>query len=248
MRRTLLVLAVAVIVMIAGIGVEILLALRRDYLPTEPVLDVRGEFGGPSDPQLRFAVLGDSTSVGVGVDSHELAYPYLLADRLADRGRRVVLRTFGVSGARVDDILREQVAQAEQFDPDLVFVGIGANDVTHVTSLNEIRRDIGVVIDRLLATGATVVVAGPPDMRADAWHEPLRSIAGWQGRRVAAAIEAEGEARGVATVPLAKQTGPFFQAEPDLAFSADAFHPGRAGYERWADAIYPYLEHALAEH
>ena len=246
-KRALFALLVAVILLAAIIGVEVFAALRREYLPTEPALDVKGEFGSASDPQLRFAVLGDSTSVGVGVDSHEHAYPYLLAQWLAERDRHVVLRTFGVSGARVENVLAEQVAQAEEFDPDLVFVGIGANDVTHATSLGDIRRDIGIVLDRLLATGATVVLAGAPDMRADAWLEPLRSIAGWQGRRVTSAIEAEGRARGVTIVPLAKETAPFFEAEPELANSADEFHPGRAGYRRWAEVIYPYLERALAE-
>lgn len=222
-----------------------MLALRRDYLPTEPALDVRGELGDPDDPELRFAVLGDSTSVGVGVDSHVHAYPYLLAERLAEGGRHVVLETFGVSGARAAGMRAEQYPRAQDFRPDLVFIGIGANDVTHLTSLDDVQRDVGVVIDGFLELGATVVVAGAPDMRADAWFEPLRSLAGWQGRRVAAAVEAAAAERGVPAVPLAVETGPFFEAEPDLAYSSDLFHPGRGGYGKWAEVIYPYLEKAL---
>lgn len=221
------------------------MAVRRDYLPTEPVLDVRGEFGDPGDPELRFAVLGDSTSAGVGVDTHAHAYPYLLAERLAGGGRFVVLETFGISGARAEGVRTEQLPRALDFRPDLVFIGIGANDVTHLTPLDEVERDVGATIDELLELGATVVVAGAPDMRADAWFEPLRSLAGWRGRRVAAAVEVAAAERSVTAVPLAKETGPFFEAEPGLAYSSDLFHPGRGGYAKWAEVIHPFLERAL---
>ncbi len=234
------------IVLAAVVGAEVFLALRRDYLPTNPVLDVGGDFGSGAK-RLRFVVLGDSTAAGVGAGSAAKAYPTLLAQRLAADGRTVRLIDLGVSGARVADVLSDQVPRALEARPDLVFVGMGANDVTHATSLGAIREDSGAILGRLDTTGATVVVAGPPDMRAPAFLEPLRSIAGWRGRAVARAIEDVAARRGVTAVELARVTGPLFAKDPDRYHSADDFHPSADGYVLWADAIYPVLEDALTD-
>ncbi len=246
LKRTLLSILAVAVALAAMIGVEIVLALRREYLPTEPVLDVNGEFGAPGDPELHFVVLGDSTSAGVGVERREEAYPWTLAERLAAEGHRVTLETFGISGARVADVLEDQVPKAVSADPDLIFVGIGANDVVHLTPLGDVKRDFATVLDRLVAeTDAEVVIAGAPDMRASAWHEPLRSLSGWRGRVVTGAMEEVAREKGVTVVPLAKITGPFFASDGDEAYSADLFHPGVRGYMHWADAIWPYLRSVL---
>jgi lysophospholipase L1-like esterase len=233
------------LLLVLVVGVEILIALRRDYLPTEPALEIGGSFGDEDATVLRFTVLGDSTGAGVGAGDAEHAYPTLLARRLSSLGYRVELRSHAISGARVAGVLNEQVEKAVQDSPDLVFVGIGANDVTHVTSLDEVEDDMASIIGKLRATGAAVVVAGAPDMRAAAFLEPLRSIAGWRGRRIADAIADAARSMDVAVVPLAKKTAPFFVEDPDAHYSSDLFHPSARGYARWADAIYPYLEAAL---
>lgn len=227
------------------LGLEIVLALRRTYLPTDPVMKLGGRFGAPDDRPLSFVVLGDSTAAGLGAGDSADAYASVLARRLADTGRRVDLLALGVSGARIHDLLIEQVPQAVQAHPDLVFVGIGANDVTHLTPLYTIEKDTRSMLERLKATGATVVLAGPPDMRARAWLEPLRTLAGWRGRQVADTMAAVARDEGVPVVPLAQQAGAFFAAHPETVYAEDDFHPGPVGYRAWADAIYPVLHAAL---
>lgn len=246
-KRTLFWLLAAVIALAAMVGVEIVLALRREYLPTEPVLDVSGQFGAPNRSPLHFVVLGDSTSAGVGAGTPENAYPWTLAERLAAEGNYVTLETFGVSGARVAGVLSDQVPKALAANPDLIFVGIGANDVVHLTKLDDIRRDFADVLDQLKGTDADLVVAGPPDMRAAAWYEPLRSLSGWRGRIVEAAMAEVAQSKGVTVVPLAKITGPFFAEDGDAAYSDDLFHPGVRGYGHWADAIFPYLKDEITD-
>ncbi len=227
------------------LGVEIYLAYNRQYLATTPALELGGTFGPADGEPLTFVVLGDSTAAGLGAGSPEHAYASVLSDRLGERGWRVELVAHGVSGARVRDVLIDQTPLVEIADADLIFVGIGANDATHLTSLDSIREDMAKTLDRLLATGATVVVAGPPDMRAHAWLEPLRSIVGWRGRQIADAIEDVATERGVPVVPLAELAGPYFATNPEDAYAADDFHPGPGGYRAWADAIFPVLLRAL---
>lgn len=242
-RRTLLVVAALVVVVAVVLGVEVWLALRREYLPSDPPLDLNASFGPTDGAPLNFVVMGDSTSAGIGSGGAANAYPTLLARRLAaDTGRRVKLTVLGVSGARTADVLDDQVPKLAALDPDLVFIGIGANDVTHLTPLDEIKEDMRAILEAVADTGADVAVAGAPDMRVYAWHQPLRYLTYLRGLQVADAIEAVAHERDVAVVELAEETGHFFADEPVAHFSEDEFHPSALGYQRWADAIYPVLE------
>jgi lysophospholipase L1-like esterase len=193
-----------------------------------------------------FVVLGDSTSAGVGAGAPDRAYPVQLARRLAAGGRRVRLVNLGISGARVRDVLDHQVPAAESASPDLVFVGIGGNDATHLTPIAAVRRDMAAVMARLQRTGAGIAVAGAPDMRAAAFLQPLRTLSGWRGRRVAEAIERAALRWGAEVVPLRAATREFVSSHPERYFSEDGFHPGPQGYAAWADAIAPVLESVLA--
>lgn len=245
LRTLLLALALTTGILVVLIGVEVALAYYREYLPTEPALELGGTFGPPDGEPLTFVVLGDSTAAGLGAGSPEHAYASVLSERLGDDGWRVKLVAHGISGARVATVLADQVPLALQSDPDLIFVGIGANDSTHLTSLSAVERDMDELLTRLETSGATIVVAGPPDMRAHAWLEPLRSIVGWRGRQVAERIEAVANRHGHPVVQLAEEAGPYFASNPDDAYAEDNFHPGPGGYRAWADAIYPVLVEAL---
>ena len=246
-RRLLLTIAALAVGLAAVLGAEVWLALRREYLPTDPPLDLAGSFGPQDAEPLRFVVLGDSTSAGIGSGGAEHAYPTLLAKRLADdTGRRVELTVLGISGARTADVRTDQLPQVADLDPDLVFVGIGANDVTHLTPLDKIKDDMSAILEELSTTGADVAVAGAPDMRVYAWHQPLRYITYLRGKQVADAIEEVAQAKDIPVVELAEETGHFFADEPEAHFSEDEFHPSALGYERWADAIYPVLRPLVA--
>jgi len=241
-RRLFLVVAVLFVGAAVVLGVEVWLALRREYLPTDPPLELDASFGPNEGEPLRFVVLGDSTSAGIGSGGAAGAYPTLLAKRLAeDTGRRVDLTVLGISGARTAEVLAEQVPKVAELRPDVVFVGIGANDVTHLTPLDDIKEDMSAILAELATTEAEIAVAGAPDMRVYAWHQPLRQITYLRGLQVSDAIEEVAHDKDVAVVELQEQTGHFFAEEPESHFSEDEFHPSALGYKRWADAIYPVV-------
>lgn len=235
----------AVLSLVLVIAAEIFLAWRREYLPTEPAFSIGTTVGPEDGPLLKFVVMGDSTAAGLGASGPEHSYAAVLAERLADLGWRVEMTGVGVSGARTADLLDEQLRRVRELDPDLVFVGIGANDATHLTKLDEVRKDAEKLFTELKAIGAEVVVAGAPDMRADAFYEPLRSLAGLRGMQVTERIEDAAADAGVPAVPLAKLTGPYFAAGGEEAYGGDDFHPGNGGYRAWARAIFPYLVKAV---
>jgi lysophospholipase L1-like esterase len=224
-----------VLLLLVGEGVY---AYTRDYPLNDPEQPIKGEFGDPSLPRLRFVVLGDSTSVGVGT-TPENSFPWLLATELSDKFH-VELNVVGVGGAVTADVADIQVDKALALDPDLILVEIGANDTTHGTPLRRVQSKIAEALDRLEKSGAAVVVAGPPNMgTSPTMPQPLRMISGWRGNAVGRRIEEEARKRDLPYIDLAAGTRDEFRNNPDKYYSVDWFHPGTGGYKLWAEVMLP---------
>jgi lysophospholipase L1-like esterase len=211
------------------------------YLPdgSGPVGD-ESLFGG--SPALSFAVLGDSSAAGVGVESAEQLPGVLLARGLAEEAERPVrLSTYAISGSTTRS-LPGQVGLALAARPDVAMVVIGANDVTTRMPVHVSARLLGVHVRRLTAAGVGVVVGTCPDLGAiQPIPQPLRSVARSWSLTLARMQRAEVERAGAIPVALADLLSPEFLARPTDLFSADRFHPNAAGYEAAAAVILPAL-------
>ena len=220
------------------LGAEIIYTVRRDYPLRDPEHPIRGEFGSPSLPELRFVVLGDSTTTGVGT-TPDKSFPWLLATWLGQK-YHVKLEVVGVGGATTSDVAKLQVDRALALKPNLILLEVGANDTTHAVPLRMVRSNIAQVLDRLKAGGSKLVVAGPPHMgTSPAFLEPLRTISGWRGVAVGRRIEEEARKRGIPYIDLAEGTREQFETDPEKYYSIDWFHPGEGGYRLWAEVMYP---------
>ena len=223
------------------IRAEANLARRTIGEPTETPPDPTGVYGRYLGPALRLVMLGDSSSTGLGCDSPAQTPGALLAGGIArDLRRRVRLDVVGVVGGRSAD-LDTQVAKALHDKVDLAVIMIGTNDVTHRVRPGDAARDLGRAVQTLRAAGAVVVVGTCPDLGTiKPLLEPLRSVAEFWSRKMAAAqAVAVIENDGVA-VTLGSLLAPEFAQHPHL-WSADRFHPSPHGYRRVADVLLPSL-------
>jgi lysophospholipase L1-like esterase len=230
-RRGGLVVAAAVVGVAVVLAVEIQLARAGTRLPDlDLVLDRPGE-------GRRVVWLGDSTAAGVGASTAAGALPSQVADGLAVTSVSVL----AVSGARVADVLEDQVPKVAGLDPRLVLISVGANDTIHLTGRGTFGHTYEKVL-RALPNGVPVVLLGVPDMGAiPRFAQPLRAVAGWRGRHVDAEVRGVAAATGAIYVDIAGPTGPPFRRHPDRYFAADDFHPSDAGYGLWADAVLKVL-------
>lgn len=224
----------------------------RSYLPAESAPPVVGSFGSANGrvgaPPLRLLMVGDSTAAGLGASTTTATVGGQLGAGIAATGHTVTLNSVAVSGSRAADLADQVRALGERpasAQPDIAVVLIGANDATHLSSLESVRVKLAAAVRDLRATGATVVVAGCPDLGAvRAFPQPLRLIAAARGRAVAAAERRAAEAAGAGFVDLARETGPTFRADAGM-LSSDRFHPSDRGYARWAQALLPAVLAAL---
>lgn len=207
-----------------------------------------GRYGHGPGPTWRMAVLGDSSAVGLGVDSPDQTPGAIMATGLAAlTGRPVDLRVVAVVGAESAD-LADQVAELlDGHDaPDVAVIMVGANDVTHRVRPADAVAQLGEAVRRLRAAGAQVVVGTCPDLGTiEPIARPLRWVARRWSRQLAAAQTVAVVEAGGRTVSLGDLLGPQFYASPAEMFSADRFHPSPAGYARAAAVLLPSIADAV---
>ena len=221
------VMAVVVLVVEAGLA-------RRGEMLAGPALELDGPVGSGPGSTLDVVWLGDSTAAGVGASGAATALPTRVAVGLE---RPVDLSVLARSGATVTDVVNRQLPVLAGLDPDIVFVSVGANDVTHLIS----RRDFERRYRRLVAglpESAQVVLLGVPDMGAvPRLAQPLRAVAGFRGRELDEVVREVAGETGSAYVDIAGETGPVLRRDPGRFFADDRYHPSGAGYELWAEAV-----------
>jgi lysophospholipase L1-like esterase len=222
------------LVAVGVLVVEVGLARRGGSTPAGSPLLLDGAVGEGSSPRLALTWLGDSTAAGVGASSPAGALPTRVGVGLE---RSIDVRVLARSGATVTDVVQRQLPAVAELSPDVVFVSVGANDVTHLTS----RADFGDAYRELvdgLPESAVVVLLGVPDMGAiPRLAQPLRAVAGFRGRQLDDVVRKVAAETGHAYVDIDGETGPAMRSDTERFFAADRYHPSDAGYQLWADAV-----------
>lgn len=208
---------------------------------------VYGPYSGDvSGEPIRMAMLGDSTSIGLGMTDPADTPAVKIARGLATAARRpVLLNVFGESGAESADLDR-QVDRAIEMRPDIAVIFIGANDVISATPPARAVRHLQLAVRRLRKAGAEVVVGTCPDLGSvRPIAQPLRWVTRRWSRLLAAAQTVAVIEEGGRTVAFADLLGPWFEANPAEMFGPDRFHPSARGYLQAAYAVLPSVCAAL---
>lgn len=202
---------------------------------------------GPFSPSehtenvVSFAVLGDSSAAGLGVDRPEDLPGVVLARGLAEEaGLPVRLDTLAICGSTSHQF-SGQVDAVLVDPPRAVLIMVGANDVTLRMPPRQSAKLLGEGVSRLRAAGAVVVAGTCPDLGSiQAIPQPLRAIARTWSRALARLQHVAVLRAGGLPVPLADLLATEFSTQPAL-FSRDRFHPSTAGYDAACSVLLPAL-------
>lgn len=182
----------------------------------------RGEPGG-----ILYVALGDSVAQGIGASEPERGYVGLLAERLRiATGRPVQIVNLSRTGAHVRDVVEDQIPRLAGMSPDVVTVGVGANDIRDYDEAR-FRADI----DALVAGVPPNTVVGDVP-----WF-----MHGGTGRKSGEAADYVAQVAGARELPVARLHramvgGGWTSMLTD--FAADWFHPRDRGHRVWADAFW----------
>lgn len=194
----------------------------------------------PISGPINYLALGDSTGVGVGAKNG--GYVARIFKRIVAERPDAKLTNLCVSGATTSDVLQGQLARGVAIKPNLVTLGIGINDIGHGVSLEAFAQNFEAILSRLRnETHARIVVTNIPDISSapripefarreyqhliEAFNERLEAIAGRYE---------------VTVFDVRKITHEQLPSHPEF-FSNDGFHPSDAGYELWADQMWPVI-------
>ncbi|GIH91568.1 SGNH/GDSL hydrolase family protein [Planobispora siamensis] len=205
-----------------------------------------GVYGDFEGEPIGLAMLGDSTSVGLGMTDPADTPGVLIACGLAAVAERPVrLTVAGVSGASSAE-LGDQVDKALRARPDVAVVFVGSNDITTQTPPAQAVRHLQKAVRRLREGGAEVVVGTCPDLGSvRPIAQPLRWVTRRWSRQLAAAQTVGVIEAGGRTVAFADLLGPEFETNPGEMFGPDRYHPSRQGYLQAAYAVLPSVCIAL---
>lgn len=192
------------------------------------------EYGNGSST-IRYIAAGDSTVVGVGASSVEKTYPYKVAEFLG-KNHKVIYKNIGVSGARINDVIEKQLPEIIAFDPDVVTISIGGNDIDRLATEEEIMSGFKKIIEELTTkTNAKIYMANLPNFTgARLLPTPYITLIEKRSAPINRAIAQLETDR----VKIADVHGRFGSHEDvDAVYSSDWFHPSDEGYEYWVTAF-----------
>ena len=199
--------------------------------------------GGRGAPVVYYA-LGDSTAIGQGAEQGG-GYPARIARKLEQSGVPVKFTNVAAGGATIAELRHEQVPRAVAAHPTLITLGIGINDLVQDRKLADFSRDLEIAADFLGRTKATIVISTIPDLSLSPSAKGGPTSLGRRIEAFNATIALVAERHGFVVADVHGATRRAIRDRGAELFSRDGFHPSAAGYELWAEAMWPAVERAV---
>jgi lysophospholipase L1-like esterase len=229
----------------ALIGIEVAYAILKPA-PKQEEFDPSSTFGAAGQPPLRVAVLGDSTVTAPGVAGPDEIWVSLVCQSLSE-SFHVTLRSFAVGGSMAHNLVEKQLQPALGFDPDLVFLSVGANDVLKGVSPSRFEENLDTLVSAFRDEGVAVVQSGVGDLGTiPRLMPPLRNIFSRRALRFNAIHEKVASARGSFVVPQRDSPVEMWRRDREM-WSADLFHVSARGHAVWADLGWTTVQEALRQ-
>ena len=203
---------------------------------------------------MRYVALGDSYTIGVGVKPRD-RWPNQLARVLRPGTDLDVTANLALNGNTTNDVIRRQLPQLDELDPQFVSLLIGVNDVIQNVPEATYRANVGTILDAVLrrVPADRVVTVATPDYTltphgadfadpADPSPEVARQSA--TIARFNDILQQESEARGIAFVDIGAISG--LVPEDPALLAQDELHPSGKQYAGWVELIAPLVRQLFA--
>jgi lysophospholipase L1-like esterase len=185
----------------------------------------------------RFLALGDSFTIGTGT-TPDRSFPAVLARLWTNEGRTVVLANPAMNGYTTDDLIHDELPLVPAFQPTLVTLLIGANDIVRGSNEERYRSQLRSIHERIRADApdARVITLPQPDWSVSpagsGFGDPAALARTIERFNEIARSEADrARASWVDIFPLMRE-----QARKKMV-AADGLHPSAEAYAEWARAL-----------
>jgi len=192
--------------------------------------------------RIRYLALGDSYTIGTGASDVEYSYPTIVGTRLAEAtGRKVQVTNPAVNGFTTQDLIDRELRYLQRFNPQLVTVLIGVNDIVQGRTAEQYRASLRRIYDAVasldLPDGQAAAISIPnwsvvPAARDFGEPERLRHLTD----EFNAIANEDASSRGFTWIDITDVSTSDTGA--DGWISEDRLHPGDTQYAAWADVIW----------
>jgi len=191
----------------------------------------------------RFVALGDSFTEGLSderPDGTHRGWADMVAVRLAQDNPDLEYINLAVRGKKMRQVATEQVPVAIDWEPDLVSIGAGANDIIRLsTDVTTLTRLAHATLGRLADSGARVVVFAGFDPRI---RIPMTKRSGARAEEFNESIRRSAQHFGATLVDLWDLP----RLYEDMMWAPDKIHLTAAGHALIADTVLHQLGVASA--
>jgi lysophospholipase L1-like esterase len=198
---------------------------------------------------LRYVALGDSYTIGTSVAIAERWPDQLVAALRPGPPTLELVGNLAVNGFTTADVIAVELPAVDQLEPDFVTLLIGVNDVVQGVPEATYRRNVGLILDQLVArvgAGRLLVVTTPDYTVTPAggdFGDPAGQAAGI--RAVNAVLTSQAEARDIAVVDVYDLS---LLAGTDRSLVArDGLHPSGSQYALWVERLVPVVQALLRD-
>lgn len=181
----------------------------------------------PQGATRRLLIAGDSTAVGTGASSPA----HSVAGLIAQQQPRLSIENRGRDGALFGDVA-EQLLRPGRFDAVLILAG--GNDVIRLRDADDMRADIGRMLEAARQRADVVIVMPAGNVgNAPFFFAPWSWWMTRRAREMHRLVESASARSGATYVKLyeERENDPFVR-QPELNAS-DGLHPSDAGYRVW---------------
>lgn len=241
------ILLIIIILFILFLVAVVLIAFFWGSVPPFNNPPSKTHFFGEGSQIKQYVVLGDSLTAGQGGD-YQKGIAITTAKHLA-KNTKIAVNNFSQSGSTTHDVVIKQLEPAIALKPDIVLLSVGANDVTHITSLDALEKDLNEIMKKLIQSNCNVkiIVTGTPDMgTVKRFLPPLSWIATLQSKRLNSIFNTIVTKHNITYAPIFETVGPIFRNNQSL-FSNDNFHPNNDGYAVWNVVLKKSISNALVK-
>jgi lysophospholipase L1-like esterase len=197
---------------------------------------------------IRFLALGDSYTIGEGVDEGE-RWPSQLADRLHTQEYDLDVTIVAKTGWTTSELAEGIKSVSPQGTFDLVSLLIGVNNQYRGLTLDEYQIEFDSLLEQAIGFAGgnrqRVIVLSIPDWGVTPFAE------GRERDQISAQIDsfnginrgrsARANVRYVDVVPVSR-----LAAENPSLLAADGLHPSGGMYSSWVDLVFPEAQAALS--
>jgi lysophospholipase L1-like esterase len=194
---------------------------------------------GSGQGSLKVTVIGDSTALGQGSSSQLDSFSYQYVQKyLSSKYQQIDYINYSTSGNKISDVVNNQLSEVQSDSPDLVFVSIGANDVTALTDKNTFASEEETIINSLKNLKSKVIWMSIPDfVTSPILLPPLNTFLSNQASQFNQITKDSLSGTGFSYVDVFDSTRQPFIDMPDKYFAKDKYHPSQDGYSLWVEQI-----------